>query len=59
MGLTRAEHELALAAVGDLAGDKIVEETVFKPVDDRPVDTVERLADLPAIDAVEGSSTGT
>ena len=48
VALAGADHELAFAAVGDLAGDGIVEEAVLEPVDDKPFEAVERLADLSA-----------
>ena len=35
-----------IAAVGDLAGDGIVEEAVLQTFDDKPFETVEGLADL-------------
>ena len=53
MALARPDHELALAAVGDLAGDRIVEEAVLQAIDDEPFEPVEGLADLPALGALE------
>ena len=49
MALTCPDHELALAAVGDLAGDRIVEETVLQAIDDKPFEPVEGFADLPLL----------
>jgi len=46
VALAGPDHELALAAVGDLAGDGIVEEAVLQTFDDKPFETVEGLADL-------------
>ena len=53
VALAGADHELALAAVADLAGDRIVEEAVLEAIDDKPFETVEGLADLPAVGALE------
>ena len=53
MALAGADHELAFAAIGDFAGDGIVEEAMLEPVDDKPFETVERLADLSALGALE------
>ena len=53
MALAGADHELALAAVGDLAGDRIVEEAVLQAIDDKPFEPVECFADLPALGALE------
>ena len=53
MALARPDHELALAAVGDLAGDRIVEEAVLQAIDDKPFEPVEGFADLPALGALE------
>ena len=43
VALAGPDHELALAAVADLAGDRIVEEAVPQPVDDELFEPVERL----------------
>ena len=44
---------MAFAAVGDLAGDGIVEEAVLQAIDDKPFEAVEGLADLSALGALE------
>ena len=46
VALAGPDHELALAAFVDLAGDGIVEEAVLQAIDDKPFETVEGLADL-------------
>src|SRR5215469_6782450 len=46
VALAGPDHELALAAFSDLAGDGIVEEAVLQTIDDKPFETVEGLADL-------------
>jgi hypothetical protein len=51
--LAGADHELAFAAVGDLAGDGVVEEAMLEAFDDKPFKTVERVADLSALGALE------
>ena len=48
VALAGADHELALATVGDLAGDGIVEEAMLEPFDDKPFEAIERVADLSA-----------
>src|SRR6202034_863604 len=53
VALARPDHELALAAVGDLARDRIDEEAVLQAIDDEPFEPVEGLADLPALGALE------
>ena len=45
MALTCPDHELAFAAVGDLARDRIIEEAVLQAIDDKPFEPVERFAD--------------
>ena len=47
------DDELALAAVRDLAGDRIVEEAVLQAIDDKPFEPVEGFADLPALGALK------
>jgi hypothetical protein len=47
------DHELAPAAVGDLAGDRIVEEAVLQAIDDERLEPVKGLADLPVFGALE------
>ena len=51
--LAGADHELAFAAIANLAGDGTVEEAMPEPFDDKPFETVERLADLSARGALE------
>jgi len=46
VALAGPDHEPALAAGGDLAGDGIVEKAVLQTFDDKPFETVEGLADL-------------
>jgi hypothetical protein len=46
VALAGPDHELALAAVSDLAGDGKVEVAVVQTIDDKPFETVEGLADL-------------
>ena len=53
MALAGADHELAFATIGNFAGDGIVEEAMPKPFDDKPFETVERLANLSALGALE------
>ncbi len=53
MAFARPDHELALAAVGDLAGDRIVEEAVLQAIDDESFEPVERFADLAVLGALE------
>ena len=53
VALAGADHELPFAAVGDLAGDGIVEEAMLEAFDDKPFKTVERLADLSTFGALE------
>src|SRR5262249_1806844 len=50
VGLAGADHEMALAAVSNLAGDRVVEEAMLEPIDDEPFQAIERLADLSAGD---------
>src|SRR5262245_11524537 len=52
VALAGADHEMALAAVSDLAGDRIVEEAMLEPIDDEPFQAIERLADLSAGDSL-------
>jgi len=58
VALAGADNELALAAAADLAGDGIVEEAMLEPFDDKPFEAVERLADLPALGALEWGAIG-
>ena len=53
VALAGADHELAFAAIGDLAGDGILEEAVLQTIDDKTFETVESLADLSALGALE------
>jgi len=46
MAFAGADHEIALAAVSDLASDRIIEEAVPQSVDDESFQAIERLADL-------------
>ena len=59
MALAGADHELAFATIGNFAGDGIVEKAMLEPLDDKPFETVKGFVDLSALDAVDGSSTGT
>jgi hypothetical protein len=43
---------MALAAVPNLARDRIIEEAVLQAIDDQPFQTIEHLADLPAGNAL-------
>jgi hypothetical protein len=45
VALAGADHEMALPAVADLAGDRIVEKAVLEPIDDEHFQTVERLTE--------------
>ena len=53
MAFTRPDHELAPAAVGDLADDRIVEKAVLQAIDDEPFELVEGFANLPVLGALE------
>ena len=53
MALASTYYELALAAVGDLASDRIVEEAMLQAIDNEPFEQVDCLADLAAIGALE------
>ncbi len=53
MAFAGADHELAFATIGNFASDGIVEEAMLEPFDDKPFETVEGLADLPALGALE------
>ena len=53
VAFTRPDHELAPAAVGDLAGNRIVEEAVFQAIDDERLEPVKGLADLPVLGPLE------
>jgi hypothetical protein len=46
VALACPDHELALSAVADFAGDRIVEEAVLQAIDDKPFEPVESFADL-------------
>ena len=48
VALACPDHELAFAAVGDLARDRIIEEAVPQAIDDKPFEPVEGFADLTA-----------
>jgi len=52
VALSGADNEMALAAFADLAGDRTSEEAMLEPVDDKLFQKVERLADLPAANAL-------
>jgi hypothetical protein len=41
-----ADHEMALAAISDLAGDRVVEEAVLQAIDDKPFEAIEGFSDL-------------
>lgn len=53
MALASAYYELTLAAIRDLAGDRIVEEAVLEAFDNEPFEQVDCFADLAAIGALE------
>jgi hypothetical protein len=46
VALACPDHELALAAIGDLARDRILEKAVLQAFDDKPFKPVEGFADL-------------
>jgi hypothetical protein len=58
MALARPDHEVALSAVGDFAGDRIVEEAVLQAINDKPFEPVEGVADLTAFGALERRRPG-
>jgi len=54
IGLAGADQEMALAAVPNFAGDRKFKKTVFKSINKKFLQTIQRLAGLPADDSFRG-----